>query len=98
MYRGGMAMREIGAVFNLTRPAVSYILDQNGARLPEEKRHSRMLEGNARRTERRHDDVDRLSYRMRYLPEQLENTRRKLAALENEARRYGLTDLLETTQ
>lgn len=32
--------------------------------------------------------------RVRYLPIQLEATRRKLAMLENEARRLGLTDLL----
>lgn len=41
-------------------------------------------------------DEDRyLAYRVRILPEQLEGARRKVAALENEARRYGMTDLLE---
>lgn len=34
-------------------------------------------------------------YRLRYLPVQLEAARRKVALLENEARRYGMTDLLE---
>lgn len=37
----------------------------------------------------------RLEGRLRYLPAQIINTRRKLAALENEARRYGFTELLE---
>ncbi len=34
-------------------------------------------------------------YRVKYLPDQLVAARRKLAALENEARRYGMTHLLE---
>lgn len=33
--------------------------------------------------------------RIKYLPRQIENTRRKLAAIEAEARRYGLDHLLE---
>ena len=33
--------------------------------------------------------------RLRYLPAQLEAARHKVRALENEARRYGLADLLE---
>ena len=37
-----------------------------------------------------------LAYRVRILPEQLEGARRKVAALESEARRYGMTDLLES--
>lgn len=38
---------------------------------------------------------DRQLYdRIKYLPRQIDATRRKLAALEAEARRYGLTDLL----
>lgn len=36
-------------------------------------------------------------HRVEYLPKQLAATRHKLAALENEARRYGLTELLETS-
>lgn len=40
-------------------------------------------------------NYDPLSYRVRMLPEQLERARRRVAALENEARRYGMTDLLE---
>lgn len=32
--------------------------------------------------------------RRRYLPEQIAATRRKLAMLENEARRYGMDELL----
>jgi hypothetical protein len=36
-------------------------------------------------------------YRRRsYLPGQIEATRRKLAALENEARRYGMDELVKT--
>jgi len=34
-------------------------------------------------------------HRRRYLPGQLADTRRKLAALETEARRLGMTHLLE---
>lgn len=37
---------------------------------------------------------DKLIYRIRYLPGQIERARRKLAALENEARRYGMHDLI----
>lgn len=33
-------------------------------------------------------------YRLRFLPQQLEAARHKVRMLENEARRYGLTDLL----
>jgi hypothetical protein len=33
--------------------------------------------------------------RRRYLPEAMDNARRKVAALENEARRYGMHELLE---
>ena len=33
------------------------------------------------------------AYRVRYLPQQIEAAERKLAALRNEARRYGLHDL-----
>lgn len=36
-----------------------------------------------------------LEHRVRYLPMALEAARRKVAALENEARRYGMTDLVE---
>lgn len=38
---------------------------------------------------------DPLAQRIRYLPGQLERARRKVTALENEARRYGMTELLE---
>lgn len=37
-----------------------------------------------------------LEYRVRYLPQQLDRARRRVAALENEARRYGMNDLLGT--
>ena len=37
-------------------------------------------------------------HRMKYLPTALDSARRKLAALENEARRYGMTSLLEDQQ
>ncbi len=37
-------------------------------------------------------------HRVEYLPKQLSATRHKLAMLENEARRLGLTELLENTQ
>ena len=36
-----------------------------------------------------------LVHRVNYLPMQIAATRRKLAALENEARRYGMTDLVD---
>ena len=39
---------------------------------------------------------DGLYARVRCLPNQLEAARRRVRALENEARRYGLTDLLQT--
>jgi hypothetical protein len=38
---------------------------------------------------------DPAKYRAKYLPNQLELARRKVAALENEARRYGMNELLE---
>lgn len=41
---------------------------------------------------------DAIADRKRYLPIQLEATRRKLRMLENEARRYGMTELLEAGQ
>lgn len=34
-------------------------------------------------------------HRLKYLPQQLADARRKVQALENEARRLGLTHLLE---
>jgi hypothetical protein len=37
-------------------------------------------------------------YRLRYLPAQLDAARAKVAALEVEARRYGMTELLEAAQ
>lgn len=36
-----------------------------------------------------------LAYRMAYLPHQIAATKRKLQMLRNEARRYGMTDLLD---
>ena len=36
-----------------------------------------------------------MAYRVNYLPDALERARRKVRALENEARRYGMTELLE---
>lgn len=42
-------------------------------------------------------DPDRyFEYRVRYLPKQLDAARKKVEMLENEARRYGLTELLRT--
>lgn len=35
-----------------------------------------------------------LAYRLRVLPDQLESARRRVKALENEARRYGMNQLL----
>lgn len=41
-------------------------------------------------------DAERyLAYRIRIVPQQLDAARRKVAALENEARRLGMVDLLE---
>jgi hypothetical protein len=39
--------------------------------------------------------ADYTAYRIRYLPTAIDNARRNLAALENEARRLGLPHLLE---
>lgn len=39
-------------------------------------------------------DIRHLEYRQRYLPIALERTRAKLIELENEARRYGMKELL----
>lgn len=39
-----------------------------------------------------------LYHRARYLPTQLAAARHKVRALENEARRYGMLDLLEANQ
>jgi hypothetical protein len=36
-----------------------------------------------------------MAYRVNYLPEALDRARRKVRALENEAARYGMTELLE---
>lgn len=47
------------------------------------------------RTYRRADPQWRDWYRRRALPEQLDLARRKVLALETEARRYGMTELLE---
>lgn len=43
----------------------------------------------------RRDPTVQLDYRIRVLPGQLEAARRKVAALEDEARRYRMFDLLE---
>jgi hypothetical protein len=43
---------------------------------------------------KRKSNHDPLASRVRYLPTQLEAVRRKVAMLENEARRYGLHDLV----
>lgn len=40
-------------------------------------------------------EYDRLTNRMRRLPGMIEDTRHKLAMLEREACRYGMTDLVE---
>lgn len=39
--------------------------------------------------------VAHMEYRLRYLPRQIEAARAKVIALENEARRCGMTELLE---
>ena len=41
-------------------------------------------------------EYQRLQNKMRRLPNQLEAARRRVAALENEACRYGMTELLES--
>lgn len=43
---------------------------------------------------RRGNDPSYLKDRMRYLPAQIAATRHKLVALENEARRYGMLELI----
>lgn len=48
-----------------------------------------------RNTTNEADVIDFTKYRHRYLPKQIAATRRKLAALENEARRYGMFELLQ---
>lgn len=40
-------------------------------------------------------EVRSMQGRMRRLPDQIQTARKKLAMLENEARRYGMTDLLQ---
>jgi len=48
------------------------------------------------RKDREEDGRQRYTrHRLSYLPRQLEAARHKVAMLENEARRYGMTDLLE---
>lgn len=39
-----------------------------------------------------------MGYRIRVLPDQLDRARHRVRMLENEARRYGMTDLLESHQ
>lgn len=41
--------------------------------------------------------VEYILYRQRFLPVQLTKARAKVTALENEAARYGMTELLEKT-
>lgn len=41
--------------------------------------------------------VKYVAHRVAYLPRAIDSARRKLSALENEARRYGMNDLLETS-
>lgn len=55
--------------------------------------------GKVKATMDRHDQAEQyLVHRVRYLPVALEAARRKVAALENEARRYGMVDLVEQAQ
>lgn len=42
--------------------------------------------------------VAHMEYRLRYLPRQIEAARAKVVALENEARRYGMDELVEVSQ
>lgn len=46
------------------------------------------------REERHNEELRYIEYRQRYLVKQLPATRRKLAGLEREAKRYGMLDLL----
>ena len=41
---------------------------------------------------------DYMAYRIRYLPQQIAATERKLATLRREAARYGMTELLEVPE
>lgn len=43
-------------------------------------------------------ESERLAYRVKILPKQLEAARAKLRRLEAEARRYGFFDLLDATE
>lgn len=56
------------------------------------REHQRAYKAKARVNRDR--DAAHLAYRVQYLPGQIEATRRKLTALENEARRYGMHDLV----
>lgn len=52
----------------------------------------------ARKTSSLKDLTEFKYYRQRYLPGQIKAAREKLKALENEARRYGMTELLEASE
>ncbi len=54
-----------------------------------------MKRGDLRRKLDKHNEQQRfLAYRVRMVPQQLDAARRKVAALEREAARYGMHDLL----
>ena len=64
------------------------------------QQHSETLDRRAilhRKMERQKQLHKFTAYRIRVLPGQLDAARRKLAALENEAARLGMHDLLEKT-
>lgn len=83
----------------LSREALAARLDraeEKARKLKEDRLAREVAQADAKA--RKASELSHLTYRMKYLPQQLEDARRKLAALENEARRYRMFDLLETGQ
>lgn len=63
-----------------------------GRTYPAVSRFFHRLDNPDRKSDRQ---VEYMKQRMRRMPEMLDGARRKVAALENEARRYGMDHLLE---
>lgn len=70
---------------------------RESARLKAEQGHkpfTPLCEVRDARTIRQEKELAHLSYRLKVLPDQLERARARVRQLENEARRYGMYDLL----
>lgn len=92
-YRGGLSRKDLAIHFGMTEAAITYILKQADAQVDEDEQVLRR-EAAIERRKSETPNYCRLEYRLRYLPRQLDNARRKVAALESEAKRLGLHDMV----